>query len=77
MQDTYIEKNHVFFDPNIKYNGLLKTLRKNKIIKEIVGTIYYNYQVVPIGILNMGILKTFDYNGVMKYKELINGENNE
>ena len=72
LEDVYLDNNKVFLDPYIKNNGLLKVLKKKKIIKEINGCINYNYTNVPIAILNMGILKKYDFDGVRKYLDRIN-----
>lgn len=71
LTDVYLDKGKVILDPFINKNGLLKVLKKNRIIKEICGTINYNYVDVPVAILNMGILRTYDYDGVNKHLERI------
>ena len=40
--NTYIDNIHVFLDPAIEKNGILKQLKKKRIIKEITGYIFYN-----------------------------------
>ena len=45
----------------------MKQLKQTRIIKDICGVINYNYVDVPIAILNMGILRTYDHNGVNKH----------
>ena len=37
LEDTYLDKGKVFLDPFIKNNGLMKVLRKNRIIKDIIN----------------------------------------
>jgi hypothetical protein len=69
--DVYIDKGKVILDPLIKENGLLKVLKKSRIIKEICGTINYHNVDMPVAILNMGILRTYDYNGVNKHLEKV------
>jgi len=64
LEDVYIDNGKVILDPFIQNNGLLKILKKTRIIKEICGTVNYNYVDVPVAILNMGILRRYDYDGV-------------
>ncbi len=71
LEDVYIDNGKVILDPFIKSNGLLKVLKKCRIIKEICGSINYNYVDVPVAILNMGILRTYDYDGVIKHLEKV------
>lgn len=67
LADAYLDKGKVFLDPFIKNNGLLKVLKKNRIIKDICGVMNYNYVDIPIATLNMGILRQYDNNGVEKH----------
>ena len=71
LEDAYIDAGKVILDPAIKNNGLLKMLRKCRIIKDVVGYVNYNYIELPVAILNMGILKRYDYDGVMKHFEKV------
>lgn len=64
LSDMYLDDGKVFLDPLIKNNGLLKELKKKRIIREICGTINYNYVDIPIATINMGILRQYDYDGV-------------
>ena len=78
LKDEYIEDGRVFLDPLIKNNGVLKKLIKARIIKEVCCVINYNYVDIPVAILNMGILRKYDNDGVEKHFQLINsnGVNN-
>ena len=67
LKDVYIDNSKVFLDPFIKQNGIYKALKKARIIREICGFINYNNIDVPIAILNMGILRKYDYDGVNNY----------
>jgi len=67
LEDTYLDKGKVFLDPFIKTNGLMKVLRKSRIIRDICGVINYNYVDIPIATLNMGILRQYDSVGVEKH----------
>lgn len=71
LEDTYLDDGKVLLDPFIKNNGLLRQLKKARIIKEICGSINYNYVDIPVARLNMGILKQYDYNGVTKFLEKV------
>ena len=71
VQDVYLDAGKVLLDPNIKNNGLLKILKKCRIIRDIVGYVNYNYVELPVAVLNMGILKRYDYDGVMRYLEKV------
>lgn len=78
LEDAFIDNGHVFLDPKVKTNGILKELRKKRIIKEICGVLNYNYVDVPIAILNMGILRKFDNAGVKKHLvKVTGGDRNE
>lgn len=67
LKDIYLDDGKVFLDPEIKNNGILKELKKTRIIREICGFINHNYIDIPIAILNIGILRKFDANGVRKH----------
>ena len=67
LEDTFIDNGHVFLDPKVKTNGALKELKKKRIIKEICGILNYQYVDIPIAILNMGILRKYDNDGVEKH----------
>ncbi len=71
LNDIYLDKGKVVLDPYIIKNGLMKVLKKTRIIKEISNTINYNYVDVPVAILNMGILRTYDYDGVNRHLERV------
>ena len=73
--NTYIDNIHVFLDPAIEKNGILKQLKKKRIIKEITGYIFYNNTNIPIATLNIGILRKYDAIGVKKFLENIGGMN--
>ena len=55
----------------IKENGILKALKKSRILRQIDGTLCYNYKLIPIALLNNGILRTYDYSGVLEHMEII------
>ena len=74
LNDAYLDNGRIFLDPAVKDNGILNVLRKSRIIKSITGMIYYDYLSVPVALLNMGILRSYDYNGVMEHFETINKE---
>lgn len=67
LPDAYLEDGKVFIDPFTKNNGLLKQLKKSRIIKQICGVYTYNYVDIPIAILNMGILRKYDNDGVNEH----------
>lgn len=71
LNDAYLDKGHVFLDPEIKENGILKALKKSRILRQIDGTLCYNYKLIPIALLNNGILRTYDYSGVLEHMEII------
>lgn len=73
LKDTFIDDGHVFLDPKTKTNGILKVLKKKRIIREICGTLNYQYVDIPIAILNMGILRKYDNDGVNKHLLKITG----
>ena len=67
FDDLFFNKDDVLLDPVVIQNGLLKVLKKNRIIRYVCGSTNYGYTALPIVKLNMGILKQYDYNGVIKY----------
>lgn len=76
LPDSYIESNKVFLDPAIQHNGVLKALRKNKVVKEIVGWFNYNYIDIPIAVLNMSYIRKYDNDGVDEHlKKVCRGTN--
>lgn len=78
LDDTFLDSGHVFLDPTIKTNGILKEIKKKKIIKEICGFLNYQYVDIPIAILNMGILRKYDNAGVDKhFLKVTGGESHE
>lgn len=64
LEDVYLDDGRVFLDPVVKKDGILKELKKKRIIKDICGVINYNYIDIPIATLNMGILRKYDNTGV-------------
>lgn len=74
LNDVYLDKGHIFLDPNVKDNGILKVLKKSRIIKNITGMSYYDYVAVPIAIVNMGILRQYDYKGVIEHLDIVSKE---
>lgn len=67
LKNSFLDKDKVFLDPFVIQNGLINVLKKNRIIKTITGVTTYNNVSIPIAKLNMGILKSYDKDGVMKY----------
>ena len=35
LKDAYLDNGHVFLDPEIKDNGILKALKKSRILRQI------------------------------------------
>lgn len=73
LEDAFINDGHVFLDPKVKNNGMLKELKKKRIIKDICGVINYQYVDIPIATLNMGILRKYDNEGVNKHLIKVTG----
>jgi len=71
LKDCYVQKEDILLDPVVTQNGLLKILKKNRIIRRIKGLTNYGYVAIPIAQVNMGILKQYDYDGVMKHLDEI------
>ena len=71
LKDAYLDSGHVFLDPEIKDNGILKALKKSRILRQIDGTLCYDYKLIPVALLNNGILRTYDYSGVLEHMEKI------
>ena len=74
LDDAYFKDGHIFLNPEVKDNGILKALKKSRIIREIDGTLCYDYTMIPIALTNNGILKTYDYSGVLNYLDFINNK---
>lgn len=73
--DVYLDNSHVFINPAIKQNGLLKELKKKRIIKEINNSIFYNNLEIPVATLNMGIIRKYDNKGVNNHFNKVRGNN--
>lgn len=71
LEDVYLDDGRVFLDPVVKKDGILKELKKKRIIKDICGVINYNYTDIPIAILNMGILRKYDNAGVNNHLQKV------
>ena len=71
LSDAYLDKGHVFLDPDVKDNGILKALKKSRILKQIDGTLCYDYKLIPVALLNNGILRSYDYSGVLEHLETL------
>ena len=71
LKDAYLDNGHVFLDHEIKDNGILKALKKSRILRQIDGTLCYDYKLIPVALLNNGILRTYDYSGVLEHMEKI------
>lgn len=72
---VYLDNGHVFINPIIKQKGLLKELKKKRIIKEINDSIFYNNMDIPIATLNMGIIRKYDNKGVNNHFNKVRGNN--
>lgn len=78
MPLLYLENGHIFLNPETEKNGLLPLFIKKRVIKNIVGVAYDGYIGIPVGILNMGILRQYDYMGVTKHiQKVTKGESDE
>lgn len=71
LEDVYLDDGRVFLDPVVKKDGILKELKKKRIIKDICGVINYNYIDIPIATLNMGILRKYDNAGVNNHLQKV------
>lgn len=71
LEDVYLDDGRVFLDPIVKNDGILKDLKKKRIIKDICGIINYNYMDIPIATLNMGILRKYDNMGVNNHLQKV------
>ncbi len=71
LADAYLEQRHIFLDPQTKDNGLLRALKKSRIIKTITGLTNYNYVLIPVALINMGILKKYDNKGIVEYLNIV------
>lgn len=65
LDDAFIQERHIFLNPDVEKNGLLKVLKKYRIIKNIDGVLYYNCNSIPIAMLNTGILRNYDKEGTI------------
>lgn len=71
IPDLAICSDLVMIDPIMADNGIIRLLKKNKIIKNVVSTITYNYLTIPLVKMNMGKLKEYDLVGTRHYQEII------
>ena len=67
IKDIYIKYDEIFIDPAVIKNKLFHLLIKEKIIRDITGTILYNNIEVPICAVNFKKLKKFDRVGVKRF----------
>ena len=67
VPDFCMRSGSIFLEPNIIENGILKVIRKARIIKDISGMIFHDNQEVPIATLNIGKLREYDSIGVSNY----------
>lgn len=67
LPDLYLEKGHIFLNPDVKDNGILQLLKKTRIIRNITGISYYNYISIPVALINMGIIRKYDFKGTTEY----------
>lgn len=74
LPDAYLEQRHLFLDPQTKDNGLLQSLKKARIIRTITGLTNYNYALIPVALVNMGILKKYDNRGVVEHLNMIGSD---
>lgn len=77
LKDLYLDDGRAFLNPDVKKNGLLKELRKKRIIKEIHGTVYHDSREILIVSFNMGILRSYDNSGMNKHLNQVCGFNKE
>ena len=73
IEELYLDQGKAFLNPDVKRNGLLKELKKKRIIREICGITYYNSKEILIASFNMGILRCYDNAGMNNYVCQING----
>lgn len=71
IPDLAIGSDLVMIDPNMADNGIIRLLKKNRIIRSVVSTINYNYLTIPLVKMNMGKLKEYDLVGTRNYQETI------
>ena len=52
LSDAYLDKGHVFLDPDVKDNGILKALKKSRIllISEFYICVKHIFRVIVLGI---------------------------
>lgn len=75
LEDVYLDDGRVFLDPMVKKDGILKELKKKRIIKEINDSIIYNNLEIPIATLNLGIIRKYDNKGVNNHLNKVRGNN--
>jgi len=67
----FLDSDTAFINELTKDSGLEKKLIKEGVIKEVVGTVKYNYGTYEQVIFNMKKLKEYDPKGVEEYENLI------
>lgn len=70
----FLDSDTAFINELTKDSGLEKKLIKEGVIKEIVGTVKYNYGTYEQVIFNMKELKEYDPEGMEKYEQLVGEE---
>lgn len=55
-------------NPEMANNGIIRILKKHRIIKNVISTIDYGQSLAPLVKVNMGKLREYDMYGVDNYK---------
>lgn len=61
-------------NPELANNGIIRILKKHRIIKNVISTIDYGKSLAPLVKVNMGKLREYDVHGVEKYKDIYSQE---
>lgn len=56
-------------NPVMANQGIIRILKKQRIIKNVISTINYNNALTPLVKINIGKLKEYDSSGVRNYQD--------
>ena len=71
LPDAFIGTDDVLISPEMEELGIIRLLKKERIIRKIISVYNYNYVSFPVAKLNMGKLREYDLNGVLSYQETL------
>lgn len=69
LPDVEIGTGDILINPTMEELGIIRLLKKHRIIRKVISVINYDYASIPLVKINMGKLKEYDLSGVLAYQE--------